>query len=73
VIRDLTVRSGGDPGPARLAALAAAASALLEQERAARADPVPAAHRSRWRRAAMIEAAQVPGQLMDDGPPWGVR
>ena len=37
-----------------------------------RPDPLPPAYRSRWRRAAMLESADVPGNLKDDGAPWGV-
>jgi hypothetical protein len=67
----VTVLAGGDPGPARLAALAAAATALIEDERdAGPADPLPAAYRSRWRRAALIESSEVPAYLKDDGAAW---
>jgi hypothetical protein len=52
----LVVRAGGEPGPPQLAALAAAAAALLEAERAPAPDPLPPAYRSRWRRAAIEEA-----------------
>jgi hypothetical protein len=69
----LEVRAGGDPGPARTAALASALTALVEAERRPAADPLPAAYRSRWRRAAMIEASEVPSHVKHDGPPWGVH
>ncbi len=67
----LRVRAGGTPTAAQLAALAAAATALIEAERAAPADPRPAAYRSRWRRAGMLENTEVPGGAKDDGAPWG--
>ena len=67
----LRVRAGGTPTAAQLAALAAAATALVEAERAAPADPRPAAYRSRWRRAGMLENTEVPGGAKDDGAPWG--
>jgi hypothetical protein len=51
----LVIRAGGEPGPARLAALGAAVAALLDAERAPAADPLPPAYRSRWRRAAIAE------------------
>ena len=69
----LTILAGGVPPPADLAALAAAVTALVEGERRVAADPVPAAYRSRWRRAALIEASQVSDHLKDDGPAWGVH
>ena len=68
----LTIVAGGVPSGAELASLAAAMTALLEGERAAPADPRPVAYRSRWRRAALIEASEVPGNLKDDTAPWGV-
>jgi hypothetical protein len=52
----LEIRAGGTPTPAQLAATAAAVSALLDEERAGEPDPLPAAYRSRWRRAAILEA-----------------
>jgi hypothetical protein len=68
----LRVRTGGTPTAAQLAALAAAATELVEAERAASpADPRPAAYRSRWRRAGMLENTEVPGGAKDDGAPWG--
>lgn len=51
----LEIRAGGTPTRAQLAALSAALTALVEGERAP-ADPLPAAYRSRWRRAAITEA-----------------
>ncbi|MBJ7455332.1 MAG: hypothetical protein JHC74_04660 [Thermoleophilia bacterium] len=66
----LQIRGGGVPDPAQLAALAAAATTFIEGERAAPADPVPAAYRSRWRRAALIESSEVPLNLKDDGTAW---
>ena len=68
----LTVRAGGVPGPAELAALTAALTAVVEGERRAPADPTPAVYRSRWRRAALIQSNEVPVQLKDDTTPWGV-
>jgi hypothetical protein len=72
VTGSIAVLSGGAPGPAALAAMAAAAVAVVESEAGPPADPLPAAYRSRWRRAAMLEGADVPGNLKDDGAPWGV-
>jgi hypothetical protein len=66
----LQILGGGVPDPARLAALTAAATAFIEGERATPADPVPAAYRSRWRRAALIESSEVPLNLKDDGTAW---
>ena len=68
----VAVLSGGAPGPAALAAITAAAIAVIESEAGPPADPLPAAYGSRWRRAAMLESADVPGNLKDDGAPWGV-
>jgi len=65
----LEIRAGGAPAPAQLAALAAAA-ALVEAERAPAQDPLPAAYRSRWRRAGMVENTQVPSRIKDGGPGW---
>lgn len=67
---DLTVMAGGPPSAAESAALAAAITALVEGERGAPGDPVPAAYRSRWRRAALIESSEVPLNLKDDGTAW---
>ncbi len=69
----LTITAGGTPGPTQLAALSAAATALIEAERAATGDPRPAAYRSRWRRAALIESSVVPADLKDDRTAWGVH
>ncbi len=69
----LEVRAGGDPGAERLAALTAAVAALVESESGPAPDPLPAAYRSRWRRAGIIEAAEVPAHVKHDGPPWGVH
>jgi len=66
----LTIHAGGRPAPAQLAALTAAATALIEGERRAPADPVPAVYRSRWRRASLIESSEVPLSLKDDGTAW---
>jgi hypothetical protein len=52
----LEIRAGGTPTPAQLAATAAAVTALLEEERAREEEPLPAAYRSHWRRAAILEA-----------------
>ena len=54
----LVIRAGGQPDPARLAALTAAVAALLDGERAPAPDPVPPQYRSRWRRAAIARAVQ---------------
>ena len=69
----LEVRAGGDPGPERLAALAAALGLVVEAEAAAAPAGPPAAYRSRWRRAALIESAEVAAHVKHDGPPWGVH
>ena len=69
----ITIRAGGTPGPAQLAALAAAATALVERERGAPADPRPAAYRSRWRRAALIESSEMPANPKDDRAAWEAR
>jgi hypothetical protein len=66
----LTIAAGGVPTGAESAALAAALTALVEGERGAPVDPVPAAYRSRWRRAALIESSEVPLNLKDDGTAW---
>ena len=65
------MRAGGAPAPAELAAIAAALTALVESERGAPADTTPAAYRSRWRRAAMLENTEVPRGAKDDAAPWG--
>ena len=44
--------------PGRLVIRAGGKPALLEGERAAAPDPLPAAYRSRWRRAAIARAVQ---------------
>ncbi len=47
----------GGPTAAELAAVAAAVAAVLDEEAASvAADPVPAAYRSAWRRAAIRDA-----------------
>lgn len=69
----LTISSGGVPSAEALAALTAAVTALVEGERRAPADATPAVYRSRWRRAALIEASEVSGHLKHDSPPWGVH
>jgi hypothetical protein len=70
----LRILRGGDPGAERLTALAVAVTALVEGERPpAAADPAPAAYRSRWRRAALLEASEVPSHVKHDGRPWGVH
>ena len=58
----LVVRAGGEPAPAQLAAIAAAVSALLDEERRAAPDPLPAAYRSRWRRAGIEGAVRRRGR-----------
>jgi hypothetical protein len=67
----LRVRGGGTPTAAQLAALTAAVTAVIESERAAPVDPRPAAYRSRWRRAGMLENTEVPGGAKDDAAAWG--
>jgi hypothetical protein len=67
----LTIVAGGRPAAAELAALTAALTALVEAERTVPADPTPAAYRSRWRRAALLETTEVPVNVKDLGPPWG--
>lgn len=69
----LTILSGGTPSAEALAALAGAVTALVDGERVAPADPRPAAYRSRWRRAALIESAEVPAYLKDDRTAWEVH
>ncbi len=69
----ITVTAGGAPGPATMAALAAAVAAVIEEESAVVADPLPGAYRSRWRRAALLEGTEVPAHLKHDGTPWGVQ
>jgi len=69
----LRVLAGGAPAPAELAALSAALTTVIDEERAAPADPTPAAYRSRWRRAALIESTDTPSNLKADSPPWGAR
>jgi hypothetical protein len=69
----LRVTAGGVPSPRQLAALTAALTTLVESERPVAADPLPAAYRSRWRRAALIESSEVPLNVKDVGPPWGVH
>jgi hypothetical protein len=66
----LTIVAGGVPSRAETAALAAALTTLVEDERGAPADPLPGAYRSRWRRAALIESSEVPLNLKDDGTAW---
>jgi hypothetical protein len=46
------------PTVLQIGALAGALTVLLEEERAAPADPVPAVYRSPWRRAAIIEGVR---------------
>jgi hypothetical protein len=67
----LTIVAGGVPSAHQLAALTAALATVVEGERQP-ADPTPAAYRSRWRRAALIESSEVQGHLKDDGTAWGV-
>jgi len=69
----LRVMAGGAPSPAELAALTAAVTTLIEAERREPVDPTPAAYRSRWRRAALIESSEVPAYMKDDSAPWGVH
>lgn len=67
----LEITAGGVPTPQQAAALAAAATVVIERARPAAADPRPAAYRSRWRRAAMLELSEVPVGIKDNGAPWG--
>jgi hypothetical protein len=69
----LRIMAGGVPSPRQLAALTAALTALVESEATAAPDPVPAAYRSRWRRAGLVETSEVPLHVKDVGPPWGVQ
>ena len=69
----LRILAGGRPSPAELAAIGAALTTVIEEERIAPADPVPAAYRSRWRRAALIESNEVQAHVKGDGSPWGVH
>ncbi|MFP5451409.1 MAG: hypothetical protein ACLGG9_06610 [Thermoleophilia bacterium] len=66
----LEILSGGVPDPARMAALTAAATALMQSGGPA-AHPTPPAYRSRWRRAALLEGTEVPSGIKDNGTPWG--
>jgi hypothetical protein len=66
----LRVSAGGRPSQGQLAALAAAVTALVEAERPVPADAVPAAYRSRWRRAALVEAIAVPDDVNHDRTAW---
>ena len=63
----IRVTAGGAPTAGQLAALTSALTALVDEEGAAAPDPVPPAYRSRWRRAGMLEAAEVP-HLRRGGP-----
>ena len=53
------MEAGGAPSEHELAALVAALVALVEEERAAAPDPVPAAYRSAWRRAGVDDAVDA--------------
>ena len=66
----LTIVGGGEASAQDLAALTAAITLLLEEERGEPGDPLPAAYRSRWRRAGMVENTQVPSRVKDGGPGW---
>lgn len=66
----LEIAGGGTPTPQQAAALVASATVLVDG-RPAPADPRPAAYRSRWRRAAMLELSEVPTGIKDNGAPWG--
>jgi hypothetical protein len=65
----MEITAGGAPDPARMAALAAAVATLTAGAQAP--DPTPAAYRSRWRRAALLENTDVPVGIKDNGTPWG--
>jgi hypothetical protein len=54
----LTIEAGGRLDGEQIAAIAAAISTVLDEERAATrpVDPLPAAYRSAWRRAAIRDA-----------------
>ena len=53
----MSAPGAGAPTAAELAAVAAAVAALMDEEAAAVvADPLPAAYRSAWRRAAIQDA-----------------
>ncbi len=67
----LEITGGGTPTARQTAALAAAATVLVEGDRSAPVDPRPAAYRSRWRRAAMLELSEIPVGIKDTGAPWG--
>ncbi|WP_217914906.1 hypothetical protein [Miltoncostaea marina] len=69
----LRVLAGGDPGPEALAAIAAALTALTDEEAAPPADPTPVAYRSPWRRAAMQEAAGAAAGPDHSSRSWGAR
>ena len=55
----LTIEAGGTPSEHELAALGAALTALVEEERAAAPGPMPAAYRSAWRRAGVQDAVDA--------------
>jgi hypothetical protein len=66
----LRVTAGGTPSPRQLAALTAALATVADAERAAPAEPTPPAHRSLWRRAALLELSEAPASVKDVGPAW---
>lgn len=63
--------TGGVPDPARMAALAAGIDLLVRTGASHDTDLRPAAYRSRWRRAALLENTEVPAGIKDNGAPWG--
>jgi hypothetical protein len=69
----IRVTAGGVPTAEQLAALTSALTALIAEEGTPAPDPVPAAYRSRWRRAGMVEMTEAPARAKDGGPVWGGR
>ncbi len=63
--------AGGVPTAEQLAALTSALTALIAEEGAPAEDGVPAAYRSLWRRAGMVEMTEAPPPARDGGPVWG--
>jgi hypothetical protein len=73
VTSGIRVTAGGRPTAEQMSALTAAVTALLDEEAAAAPGGLPPAYRSRWRRAGMADATEVPPHPTDDGPLWGGR
>ena len=67
----IRVTAGGVPTAEQLAALTSALAALIREEGTLAWDPLPAAYRSRWRRAGLVEMTEAPARAKDGGPVWG--